>query len=1060
MEESIFVARERELAELHGLLNNALAGQGQVCFVAGQAGSGKSALIAEFARQAQGRHSDLVAAVGQGDSFTGVGDPYLLFREILALLTGDVEAKVAKGAITQGAANRLREILAFSGEALAEVGPDLIGIFVPGGGVVARAAAFGIEKAGWFEKLEGLDRRWQEREETGKASSRQENVFEQYTKVLQRLAAKRPLLLLLDDLQWADASSIDLLFRLGRRIGESRILIVGTYRPEEIALGRGGEQHPLEKVLAEFKRYFGDICVDLDEAGRLESERFVAAFLDTEPNRLEESFRQALLRRTQGHPLFTIELLRDMQERGDLLKDADGNWIESPDLDWDSLPAMVEGAIEGRLSRLTDELRRTLSVGSVEGETFTAEVVAKVQDTETRQLIQCLSEQLEKEHRLVSSRGISMLGEQILSLYQFQHSLFQTFLYNALGEADRLHIHKAVGSVLEELYGGRVDEIAVQLARHFVEARNRVKAVHFLQRAGEQAAAQFANDEALKHFSQALELATEWDVDTRYALLLAREKVYHLRGERDYELSDLQALQALASSLKDPLRQAEVALRQADYESATGDFPAAVSASQAALEWARAAEDPISQAKAHLAWGNALTSQGEYEPARVHFTQALTLAQTTESHRMDAAAFRSLGNIAHYQGNHAEAEKNYQKSLDAASRSGDLWAQGAALSNLGVTYMNQGDFDKARESGERALHIKRQTGDRQGESTVFQNLGRLAQYRGNFAEAKGYLERALHIYREVDDRQGEGMTLNALGIVLSKQGDFAGATVLCEQAISIAREQGDQWQEGMVLLNLAAMYGEQGNHCRAREYAAQSLVIREEIGDLRGQSWSLSNLGIASANLGDLAQAKAYIESSLALKREIGEKHGVGDMLCHLAEITHDLQDDQAAQSYADEALAIAQEADNRPAEAAALTSLGDALTGLGNIPGAMMAYRKALSLRRELEQGWLATLPLAGMADISLAQGDLAQAQSLVEEILTTLEAHHKSSRSLNCRVYLTCYRVLRANRDPRATTVLGTAYTLLQEEAAKIEDEALRESFLENLPVRSELVAEFAKL
>ncbi|MFQ5858977.1 MAG: AAA family ATPase, partial [Anaerolineae bacterium] len=245
MAQQVFVARERELAQLNGFLNRALAGQGQVCFVTGEAGSGKTALVTEFARRAQDAHADLLVAIGDCNAQTGIGDPYLPFREVLGLLTGGVEAKLNQGAITDENASRLRDFLRVSGQALVEYGPDLIDIFVPGTALATRVGAQLARRAGWVGRLEELT----QRKAAGPGDLEQAHVFEQYTDVLKAMAAQQLLMLVVDDLQWADAASISLLFHLTRRLGESRILLLGAYRPDEVALGRGGERHPLEKVL-------------------------------------------------------------------------------------------------------------------------------------------------------------------------------------------------------------------------------------------------------------------------------------------------------------------------------------------------------------------------------------------------------------------------------------------------------------------------------------------------------------------------------------------------------------------------------------------------------------------------------------------------------------------------------------------------------------------------------------------------------------------------------------------------------------------------------------------
>jgi ABC-type oligopeptide transport system substrate-binding subunit/DNA-binding SARP family transcriptional activator/predicted Ser/Thr protein kinase len=507
----VFVARERELARLDEHLKATLDGHGRVLFITGEAGRGKTALLAEFARRAQEAHAELIVASGNCNAYSGVGDPYLPFRDVMGLLSGDVEAKWAAGVITREHACRLWSLSSHTVQALVDDGPDLIDVFVSGAGLVRRAAARAPGGASWQKRLKELA----EREKAVPGDLEQRQLFEQYTQVLCTLAARHPLLLMLDDLQWADTASINLLFHLGRRLGGSRILILGAYRPSEVALGRpsagwGGEgRHPLEPVINEFKRLFGDIHLDLGQMTPAEGREFVDAFLNTEPNRLGEDFRQALFRHTRGHPLFTIELLRDMQERGDLIQDEEGRWIEGPALAWEALPARVEAVIEGRIGRLESELRDILTVASVEGEDFTAQVVARVQEIGERQLLRQLSQELEKRHGLVRERGEVRVGRQRLSRYRFGHVLFQQYLYNGLSLGERRLLHGEIAALLEELYAGCTDQIAVQLARHYAEAGEGEKAVDYLLQAGDQARLAYAHQEAVDHYQRALAFLKE-----------------------------------------------------------------------------------------------------------------------------------------------------------------------------------------------------------------------------------------------------------------------------------------------------------------------------------------------------------------------------------------------------------------------------------------------------------------------------------------------------------------------------------------------------------------------
>jgi DNA-binding SARP family transcriptional activator len=502
VERPIFVARESELASLDRHLRTALAGQGRVVFVTGEAGSGKTALLQEFTRRAQETHSDLVVASGNCNAYTGLGDPYLPFRQILDLLTGDVRAKWAAGTMTREHARRLWHALPHAVQALADAGPALVDTFVSRTALLERAMAYAPQNAGWLAWLSKLQEH--KPASLGIPGTQQTALFDHYTRVLQALALRMPLVLLLDDLHWADAGSISLLFHLGRQLAGSPILIVGTYRPEEVVLGRCGKRHPLEPVANELQREFGQIAVDLDRA---EGRDFVAAFLDSEPNRLVTEFRDMLYGKTRGHPLFTIELLRGLQDRGELLRDPQGCWVEGPSLDWETLPARVEAVIAERIGRLGQPLRDALRIACVEGEDFTAEVVARVLSTGEQEMVQRLSAELDRRHHLVRAQALELVGAQRVSRFRFRHSLFQRYLYDHLTPAERAYLHEDVGNVLEELYGDRASDIAVQLARHFQEANTPDKAIHYLHQAGERAVQQSAYQEGIAHLSRGLALS-------------------------------------------------------------------------------------------------------------------------------------------------------------------------------------------------------------------------------------------------------------------------------------------------------------------------------------------------------------------------------------------------------------------------------------------------------------------------------------------------------------------------------------------------------------------------
>jgi len=496
----VFVGRERELEALTRTIESVYSGHGQAQFVIGGAGRGKTALVTEFARQAQNAHPDLLVASGHCHSQAGVGDPYLPFRQALTQLTGDVVTGSGGALLTQEYARRLFAAMPLTMPRLVNQAPDLLDTFIPGADFRHRAATFAGTESPWFQQLcAQLDNSYRQ-------NLRQDRLFSQVTAFLKAIAAERPLLLILEDLHYADATTISLFFHLSREIRDCPILLLGTYRPEEIVIGWGEGKHPLTNIVGELKRQQGDIWLDLGETTTAEGRAFVDAFLDSEPNRLDENFRSALFEHTGGHALFTVELLHAMQERGDLLQDVDGRWLAGEMVDWHTLPAKVEGVIEQRLNRLDAGLQSALAIASVEGETFNAEVVARVQKGEECQLVRRLSREVEKLHRLVQAEALAWAGSQRLSRYRFRHQLFQQYLYQGLDEMERAYLHEDVGRALEELYGPEAEQVAARLAWHFERAGLAEQAIDYLIQAARQAVRLGANDQVVEHCTRGMAL--------------------------------------------------------------------------------------------------------------------------------------------------------------------------------------------------------------------------------------------------------------------------------------------------------------------------------------------------------------------------------------------------------------------------------------------------------------------------------------------------------------------------------------------------------------------------
>jgi predicted ATPase/predicted Ser/Thr protein kinase len=866
-----FVGRARELARLDELLGQALDGQGQVVFVTGEAGSGKTALIAEFARRAQEAQDELIVARGNCDAQTGVGDPYLPFREVLGLLTGDVESRRASGAITRGHARRLWSLLPIAAETLVDSGPDLVGTFVQGEALVSRAEAFTPSPAGWRVRLEELVRR--NATTPRDVTLQQSFLFDQYTRTILALARHRPLLLQLEDLHWADGGSCNLLFHLGRRIAGNPILVLGTYRPAEVALEREGRRHPLEPAINELRRAYGELEVHVGEE---ESRDFIDALVDHEPNRLGAGFRDALYKQTRGHPLFAVELLRNMRDQEMLVRDEQDRWVEGPALAWGTLPARVEGAIGERIGRLPEELQKALSLASLQGEEFSAEVLAEVHGAGKREVVALLSRELEKRHHLVSAQGTRRIDGQRVSMYRFRHILFQKYLYGQLDDVERTYLHEEVGTALETLYGEHTDEVAVHLARHFREAGITEKAIRYLQQAGQRAVRLSANEEAIAHYRAALGLLGEVadsDLRLREELALQLALGPPLLSTAGPGTQDLHRAYTRARELCDQVGEAPQLFQAlfilVHHHANRGELRTALELAEQMVDLAENAEEPLPAIMAYWARGFVLHFLGRFEEARDELERVAGLydprqhaalayifgldpavsafamngmgcwflgypEQASASSERGVALAENVNHpatlghallhaalLAHWRGDGAAFAEHVERLVRLCADKGVVLFHAVGIFLRGRLLIERGQVSKGLEGLSEGLAAMQATGSTLGHPWALGWLAAAHGKNGDAEEGLARLDDALAMARESDDRRDEPLLHLIHGDLLLQQGASADEVEAClRKAIELARGQGGRSMELRAVIRLSRLWQAAGRRDEARELLA------------------------------------------------------------------------------------------------------------------------------------------------------------------------------------------------------------------------------------------------
>jgi adenylate cyclase len=881
-----FVDRERELAQLDGYLQQALAGQGRVVLVSGEAGTGKTTLVGEFARRAQARHTELVVAGGNCDAYTGSGDPYLPFREILAQLTGDVESRWAAGALSAEGARRLWRLMPLAIQSLLELGPGLIDALLAASSLARRVAVAAPGGAGWRTRLESILAN--SKPDRGQSSLRPADLHVQVAALLSALAREHPLLLVLDDLQWADADSIDLLLHIGRRLAGSRILLAGIYRPSEVALGRDAGRHPLASLIHEFQRQFGALEVDLPQAG---GRQFVDAFLDSEPNRLGAAFRQALYARTRGHALCTVEMLRDMQERGDLVRDEAGRWVEGPAVDWHSLPVRVEGAIGERLDRLPSTLRETLQVASIEGETFTAEVVAQVRGVAASEMVAQLSGELDRRHRLVVSEGSQPMspGGGRASRYRFRHIMFQAYAYGGLDKAERAYLHEAVGNALEHLYAGQAEAIAVHLARHYHAAARMDKAADYALLAGDRARGLYAYAEAREHYDRALEALaqlsdTEGNRRRRVDALIARAICSAGADPWERDLGRLSEAERLAQALPGPdggpagdrARLARIHLWMGRTYYLRGRYRECVSYYQRALAAARELSDAELIGLSSSALGHAFGSRGHFGEAEALFRQVMDLLEEAGDRGEWARARMLHGSVLVHLGDYAAGIAGIQRAYAQLREMNALSEMSFNRLLLSLSYRAGGDLPRAIEAARHGLAMAEQTGRRVSIYDGYMCLGWALCRAGQFDAAAAHASRSRAILQELGGRLVLAHELAALDAEIALgAARVREALSLSKQAAGVAQEMVSISGEGRARRvwgqALAALETPRWDEAEAQ--LAHSLRLFESGQARLEAARTLVAWGIVCRDRGDLTGAQVHWERAAAQWETSGLDH-------------------------------------------------------------------------------------------------------------------------------------------------------------------------------------------
>ena len=445
------VGRESEMTTITEALKRVTAGGSrEVLLVSGEAGLGKTTLVAEAARAA----FENGACVLFGHCEEDLATPYQLFAEALGHY------------VTFAPEEALLSHVAIHGSELSRLVPAL----------ASRIPALPASKATDTDTERFL-------------------LFAAVVGLLGAIAQHQPVVVVFDDLQWADKGSLLLLAHLAAADAAMGVLVLGTYRDSELPSASA-----LVDALASLRRYEGVSrinLVGLDDAG-------VVALMEAGAGyRLDDAavgLAHAISRETDGNPFFVSEVLRNLVETGAISRDAEGHWVAQDSFDTTALPDSVRQVIGARVLRLGKEAGRVLSVASVIGRDFDLELLARATKTDEDDLLDLLE----------AASVAALVREQsdTSGRYAFAHALIGRTLYEDMGPNRRARAHRQVAEALEDLCGDRPGARVGELARHWVAVQpiDLEKAISYSHQAGDAALAALAPADALRHYAQALDL--------------------------------------------------------------------------------------------------------------------------------------------------------------------------------------------------------------------------------------------------------------------------------------------------------------------------------------------------------------------------------------------------------------------------------------------------------------------------------------------------------------------------------------------------------------------------
>ncbi|CAN5443336.1 MAG: ATP-binding protein [Acidimicrobiia bacterium] len=863
--ETGMVGRETELKRLQDDFLAARDGEPGLVTIVGDAGMGKSRLLGEFAAWLDLLPEEVFYIRGRAGQGTA-RDAFSLIRDTIAfrfeILDTDPPAVV-------------REKLSAG---FGDTGPDLLDL-----GLGGRRSALAGHLLGFDLGADAVptDLEAQATHELGTAA---------LVEWIEEIAAGDTVVMVLDDIHWADDSSLDLATRLVTEPEACRILVVCGARPalytRRPAWQAGERRHQR---------------IDLLPLSGRESRQLVGDILQKVSD-VPDDLRETVVAAAEGNPFHVEELVKMLIEDGVIVKGAETWEVARDRLPTVRVPPTLVGVLQARIDALTPGQKSVLHRAAVIGRTFWDRAVAALGDGGPGGKEEDVDEPLAvlRARELIYGRESSSIADAAEHI--FKHAVLRDVAYQSVLRRYRREYHAKAAEWLRSVAEAtdRTEEFAALIAEHHDAAEEAGAAAGWYLRAGTAAAARFANVEALSLLDRALTLAPDNPM-LRYEATAARRSIHNTLGDRPAESTELDELTSLADELDDDRLRADVELMRASFTSDVGRSADAEAHGRRAAELARSVGDTEKEAKALLAVGTAEWRLGQPAGAIPVLTEALVIARSGHHDLVAAACLHSRGVAHHNMGHYDDADADYRASIRLWNQAGDRRGLSRVLNSIGVLTYDREDYDAARLYLDRALATKRAIGERLGENRVLNNLAVVAVAQHDHDTVVESFHRTLAMAEEIDDLEGVAASHQGLGHAALHTGRFEAAGRHLEASRRVFAEQGDQQGEVQVIFLQAQLSNALGDPAPAATLAQQAVDTASAAGLTTETAAALAFIGKLHVEAERFDEAAAVFRRSLDLHAELGSTGRVVAVKAGYAEALQALGETSEARLLVDE---------------------------------------------------------------------------------------------------------------------------------------------------------------